>query len=126
MPHDDLQSPLERSCRIDVGLRCVPRLRLQVAHWLDRDRIERHATVSESLARLSDGCLSELVDGGTVLGSGIGGTSVLVRVGEMQVFVKRVPLTELERQREHRRSTANLFGLPVWCQYGVGSPSFGV
>lgn len=101
-----------------VELRCVRRLALLVAHWWDRDRIERHATVSESLARLSDGRLSELLDGGTVLGSGIGGTSVLVRVGETQIFVKRVPLTELERQPEHQRSTANLFGLPVWCQYG--------
>jgi hypothetical protein len=95
-------------------------------HSWDLDRIERHATVSESLARLSDGRLNELVDSGTVLGSGIGGTTVLVRVGEMPIFVKRVPLTELERQPEHWRSTANLFGLPVWCQYGVGSPSFGV
>jgi hypothetical protein len=106
-------------------VRCVHRLTLLVAEW-DRDRIERHATVSTSLERLSDGCLSELVDGGTVLGSGIGGTYGVVRVGETQVFVKRVPLTELERQPEHWRSTANLFGLPVWCQYGVGSPSFGV
>jgi hypothetical protein len=26
---------------------------------------------------------------------------------------------------EHARSTANLFGLPTFCQYGVGGPAFG-
>lgn len=39
----------------------------------------------------------------------------------MPVFVKRVPLAD----RERVRSTANLFGLPLYCQYGVGSPGFG-
>lgn len=42
--------------------------------------------------------------------------------------MKRVPLTDLERRPEHIRSTANLFGLPLSCQYGVGavgSPGFG-
>lgn len=97
-----------------------------LAESWDRDRIERHVKVAESLALLSEGSLGELVDGGIVLGSGIGGTSVLVRVGELGVFVKRVPLTDLECRPEYLRSTANLFGLPVWCQYGVGSPSFGV
>ncbi|HKN99883.1 MAG TPA: serine/threonine protein phosphatase, partial [Pseudonocardiaceae bacterium] len=33
-----------------------------------------------------------------------------------------VPLTD--REFDRRRSTANLFGLPVFCQYGVGGPGF--
>jgi len=41
------------------------------------------------------------------------------------VFVKRIPLTHLERRPEHAGSTANLFGLPVCYQYGVGSTGFG-
>ncbi|MFG1909765.1 hypothetical protein [Kribbella sp. NPDC048928] len=38
------------------------------------------------------------------------------------MFAKRVPLTDLELA--HPRSTANLFGLPLHCQYGIGSPGF--
>jgi hypothetical protein len=41
------------------------------------------------------------------------------------VFVKRIPLTDLERRPENVRSTANVFGLPAFCQYGVGGPGFG-
>jgi hypothetical protein len=32
-----------------------------------------------------------------------------------------VPLTDLERRPEHVRSTANLFELPVFCHYGIGT-----
>lgn len=39
--------------------------------------------------------------------------------------MKRVPLTDVERQPEHLRSTANLFDLPLFYQYGVGSAGFG-
>jgi hypothetical protein len=41
------------------------------------------------------------------------------------VFVKRVPLTDLERRPANVRSTANLFRLPTFYQYGVGSTGFG-
>ena len=61
-----------------------------------------------------------------VAGVGIGGTRSVVEVAGHPVFVKRVPLTDLERQPEHWRSTANVFRMPSGCQYGVGSPSFGV
>jgi len=59
------------------------------------------------------------------VGSGIGGKSALLEVAGTPVFVKRVPLTDLERRPENVRSTANLFALPVFCQYGIGGPGFG-
>jgi hypothetical protein len=46
-------------------------------------------------------------------------------VDGVRVFVKRVPLTDLELRPENMRSTANLFGLPLFYQYGVGSAGFG-
>jgi hypothetical protein len=42
-----------------------------------------------------------------------------------RVFVKRVPLTDLELQPQHVRSTANMFDLPLFYQYGAGSAGFG-
>jgi hypothetical protein len=97
---------------------------------LSRDaRLAAHSAVSTTLALCSDHQLGELVDATVPLGSGIGGKSVLMKVAGRPVFVKRVPLTDLESLPENVRSTANLFGLPAFCQYGigsVGSPGFGV
>ncbi|TDD19363.1 serine/threonine-protein kinase [Nonomuraea diastatica] len=92
-------------------------------------RLTAHGSVSTSLALCSDRALRELVDTAVPIGSGIGGKSALLEVAGTPVFVKRVPLTDLERRPEHVRSTANLFDLPVFCHYGVGvigGPSFGV
>jgi len=74
---------------------------------------------------LSDRQLGRLVDEAGTTGRGIGGSSVVADVAGVPVFVKRVPLTDLERRPGCVMSTANLFGLPVFCQYGVGSPGFG-
>jgi hypothetical protein len=91
-------------------------------------RLTAHGAVSGALALYGDRALRELVDTAVPLGSGIGGTSALLEVAGTPVFVKRVPLTDLERRPEHVRSTANLFELPVFCHYGVGAiggPGFG-
>ncbi|NUV58106.1 protein kinase family protein [Streptomyces sp. CAI-85] len=94
----------------------------------DDARLAAHGAVSTSLALQSDRELRDLVDAGAPLGSGIGGQTVLLEVEGTPVFVKQVRLTDLERQPEHAHSTANLFGLPTFCHYGVGAiggPGFG-
>ncbi|MFE7838675.1 protein kinase family protein [Streptomyces sp. NPDC057474] len=91
-------------------------------------RLTAHSAVSSALALYSDRALAELLDRAAPIGSGIGGTSALLEVDGTPVFVKRVPLTDLERRPVHVHSTANLFRLPPFCQYGVGaigSPGFG-
>ncbi|MEU0894038.1 protein kinase family protein [Streptomyces massasporeus] len=88
-------------------------------------RLSDYDTVATSLALLGDTELRELLDSAVPLSAGIGGTSARLDVSGTPVFVKRVPLTDLEQRPEHRRSTANLFGLPMICQYGIGGPSFG-
>lgn len=88
-------------------------------------RLAAHSGVSTSLALCSDRGLRELVDAAPPLGSGIGGKSALLDVSGTPVFVKQVPLTDRERQPENVRSTANVFGLPPFLQYGIGSPGFG-
>ena len=88
-------------------------------------RLLVHSAVSASLALRSDRALRDLVDTAVPIGSGIGGESALLEVAGTSVFVKRVLLTDLERQPENVRSTANLFELPVFCQYGIGGPGFG-
>ena len=88
-------------------------------------RIQQYSEVSTALALHSDRRLAEVVDGAVVLGAGIGGASKRLDVAGVPVFVKRVPLTDVERRPEHVASTANTFGLPPECQYGIGGPGFG-
>ncbi|WP_405865854.1 protein kinase family protein [Streptomyces sp. NBC_00005] len=88
-------------------------------------RLSAHAAVSTALGLLSDRRLADAVAAAPALGSGIGGRSAELDVDGVRVFVKRVPLTELELRPENVRSTANLFGLPLFYQYGVGSAGFG-
>ncbi|OEV02767.1 hypothetical protein [Streptomyces oceani] len=91
-------------------------------------RLAAHGAVSTSLALSSDRRLHELVDAATPIASGLGGKSVLLEVGGTSVFVKQVRLSDLERRPENIHSTENVFGIPTFCQYGIGSiggPGFG-
>ncbi len=88
-------------------------------------RLARFGAVSTRLSLLSDRRLGEAVAAAPPLGSGIGGRSAEFEVDGAKVFVKRVPLTDIETRPENARSTANVFGLPLFYQYGVGSAGFG-
>lgn len=85
-------------------------------------RSDRHRRLSASLASRSDIELAALLDTGRSETVGVGGGSAVVDVDGVPVFAKRIPLTD--RELAHPGSTANLFGLPVFCQYGIGGPSF--
>jgi hypothetical protein len=92
-------------------------------------RLVRYGDVSTALALRSDHQLGQLVDTAQVVGSGIGGSSSLLDVAGTPVLVKRIPLTDVERLPQNVLSTANVFGLPTFCQYGVveyGAAGFGV
>ncbi len=112
-----LGSRIEVGAQVTAALKCPDRSRAA--------RLAAYCAVSTSLALRSDRALRELVDGAAPIGSGVGGKSALLEVAETPVFVKRVPLTDPERQPDSIRSTANLFELPVFCHYGIGGPAFG-
>ncbi len=52
------------------------------------------------------------------------GTNHIIKVGKLKVFVKKIPITDLEYNRMF--STKNLYDLPTYYNYGVGSAGFGV
>ncbi|WP_129842929.1 protein kinase family protein [Streptomyces sp. RFCAC02] len=83
-------------------------------------RLAAHGAVSTSLALCGDRRLRELLDAATPVGSGIGGQTLLLDIDGTPVFVKQIRVTDPERRPQHVRSTANLFGLPMFCHYGVG------
>jgi hypothetical protein len=89
-------------------------------------RLAEYSTVSTELALLSDRRLGDLLDEVPPIRSGIGGDNFVLAVGGTRVFVKMIPLTDTELLPENRLSTANLWDLPVYFQYGIGSSGFGV
>ncbi|NEB39493.1 protein kinase family protein [Streptomyces sp. SID14515] len=88
-------------------------------------RLAGYGAVSTQLSLLSDYRLGEVVAAAAPLGSGIGGRSAELDIDGTRVFVKRIPLTDIELRPENVRSTANVFELPMFYQYGVGSAGFG-
>jgi hypothetical protein len=84
-----------------------------------------YATASSHLALLSDLALEQVVDQAPPGRPGIGGTAASMEAGGVRVFVKQVPVTGRELLPGNVRSTANLFGLPGFYQYGLGSAGFG-
>ncbi|WP_327147338.1 serine/threonine protein phosphatase [Nocardia sp. NBC_01329] len=85
-------------------------------------RSDRYQRLSAFLASRSDLELAELTATGRSNSVGVGGGSAVLGVDGVPVFAKRIPLTD--RELAHPGSTANLFDLPVFCQYGTGGPSF--
>lgn len=105
-----------------------PRAARVAADVTDGERVRRYGDVSSALALHSDRQLADLIGSAEEYRRGIGGVSVLLDVVGVPVFAKRVPLTDLERHPDHVMSTANLFDMPLFCQYGLaefGTPGFG-
>jgi hypothetical protein len=88
-------------------------------------RVQRHVEVSSSLASLDDEGLAALLQTVRAGKEGFGGRTTQLAVGEARVFCKLIPLTILEAHPENYKSTANLFQLPSYYQYGIGSVGFG-
>lgn len=91
---------------------------------IETQRATSYYNASSHLNLMSDIQLQGLLAQGTKLGSGYGDT-LRIEVDGMPVFVKQIPLTDLERLPENMRSTRNIFDLPLFYQYGVGSAGFG-
>ncbi len=86
------------------------------------ERRRRWSEQSGVLAVMDDEQLGSLVDRSCV--DGWGHSSAATLPDGSSVFVKRLPLTEVEHARPH--STRNHFRLPSVYQYGVGAAGFGV
>lgn len=86
-------------------------------------RSSRHADLQAWFAGRSDADLQALVDAAPVVGRGVGGVHRVIEVLDVPVFVKQVPLTQLEL--DHPRSTANLFEFPPEMHWGVRSVGMG-
>jgi serine/threonine protein kinase len=86
------------------------------------NRKKRYFQLSSQIAHLDNAQLLNLFnDNEPSMGWGINHT---IELDESLVFVKRVPVTDLEY--DHLLSTQNFYNLPTYYNYGIGSAGFGV
>ncbi len=88
-------------------------------------RKTHYHSISSILSSLDDEAISVLLTKAKSLHVGIGGTSAVISIDQTPVFIKKIPLTHLELLPQNLMSTANIFKLPSYYQYGVGSTGFG-
>ena len=101
-------------------------MRVDTWHQNQKDnRINIYSKITNELSPLSDSQLSTLLESSTPIGNSIGGASALLRICDTKIFIKKIRLTDIERLPENMMSTENLFHLPLYYQYGVGSTGFG-
>jgi hypothetical protein len=99
-------------------------MRKASVHLDQRRRV--HDRLAAQLAALSDDQVAALLaETATWRVNVHGNQSGVIEFEGEKVFLKKIALTDLERTAENQGSTANLFGLPLFYQYGVGSSGFG-
>lgn len=84
-------------------------------------RFSKHFELSSQLASMDDNQIHRLLKRCKV--SKGWGTNHVVNLSGNKIFVKLLSLTELERKNAF--STKNLFNLPLYYNYGVGSAGMG-
>lgn len=90
-----------------------------------KSRKKTYHTLSFKLKSLNDEQLLEALEKTEPVHSGVGGASVVLKLDGRLIFVKKIPLTDIEMLPENKMSTANLFELPLYYQYCIGSAGFG-
>jgi len=87
------------------------------------NRITLHSKISKFLTFLSDQELAALLNSAEHKNVKSWGKLSSLDIDGIKVFVKKIPLTNLELQKG--LSTANVFDLPLYYHYGIGSAGFG-
>ncbi|AFZ60328.1 hypothetical protein H6G54_14790 [Anabaena cylindrica FACHB-243] len=88
-------------------------------------RRKRYFKLSSQIAQLDNAQLHSLFVNSESNESSTGwAQNHTIVIGESKVFVKRVPVTNIEFDNQF--STRNLYDLPTYCNYGFGSTGFGV
>lgn len=85
-----------------------------------------HTQLSKTLSAFSNESLLKALNSWEARShQGISGTSIIGEIDDTPIFVKKIPITDLELLKENQNKTHNLFNLPLCYQYGVGSLGFG-
>jgi hypothetical protein len=114
------------SLGFDLVLRGCPEVRTEQAGVVNAaERRERHLAIAAALDATCDEAMLAWLGASESLRSD--GSALLTLPGDgTPLFVKLLPLTDLECEPKHWRSTANCFGLPPSYGYRIGGAGFGV
>lgn len=85
------------------------------------NRITNYYQISNKLAHFDNEKLNTILKKDSIKKSW--GKINIINLDEFKIFIKRIPLTELEYKNLF--STKNLYNLPTFYNYGVGSAGFG-
>ena len=91
----------------------------------NKSRLSQYHDLSASLSKLTDQQLLQFLKKENFFKQGIGGKCGIIKNSGVSLFVKRIPLSAIEHGARNTLSTENIFNLPNYCQYGIGSPGFG-
>ena len=86
-------------------------------------RRTRYYQLNTQLAYLDNHQLNSLIDNDKGQ-TNSWGTNHVIKLGKSKIFVKKIPITEAEYT--HFFSTQNLYNLPTYYNYGVGSAGFSI
>lgn len=86
-----------------------------------KKRISSYLELSSEIPTIKPQTLDVMLKNGLIRSGW--GTNHIIKLAGKPIFVKKVPLTDLEF--EHSFETSNIFGLPLYYNYGVGSAGFG-
>ena len=87
-------------------------------------RRKKYFKLSSQIAQFDNTQLCSLFDNSESNESSAGwGMNNTIVLGQSKVFIKRVPMTDTEYSNMF--STKNLYELPTYCSYGLGSTGFG-
>jgi len=88
-------------------------------------RRKKYFNLSSQIAQLDNAQIRFLFDNSKSNESSTGWrVNHTINFGQSKVFVKRIPVTNLEYNNLF--STKNLYDLPTYCNYGLGSTGFGI
>lgn len=93
-----------------------------MAHDPNSRRNQMYYRLNSQLTQMDNAQLSSLLDNSQLLTSW--GRNQTVNIEGSRIFVKRIPITDIELGNMF--STANLYDLPLYYNYGVGSVGSGI
>ncbi len=110
---------------LTADIQCAVARRRKMAKNSLEIRRKKYFHLSSQIAQLDNAQLLSLFNNSQSDESSTGwGRNHTITLGESQVFVKLIPMTEIEFYNLF--STKNLYNLPTYCNYGFGSTGFGV
>ena len=89
---------------------------MSISGKYNREGIKMYDSLSKTLSDFTEQKMCELILNAKPFHTSLWSTSLLLNLSGTTVFVKKIPLTHIERLPNNFRSTKNIFELPTYYQ----------